>query len=71
MFDANIYYCWACDAHRKVQAPADGEVTCPKCDRELSPDSRLRVCTLPGESVAAVPVKVWAAPIRPRLAASA
>jgi predicted amidophosphoribosyltransferase len=71
MFDANVYYCWGCDAHRRVIPRADGQALCPDCGRELPPDSQLRLCTIPGESIGAGPVKVWAAPIRPRLAASA
>jgi hypothetical protein len=71
MFDASVYYCWSCDAHRKTAAAADGKVHCPRCQRELTADARLPI------RVAATPTAegnlkiIWPAPVRPRLAASA
>jgi hypothetical protein len=72
MFDATVYYCWACDAHRRIAAGADGKVHCPGCQRELTADSRLpiRGAALATSNDAALKI-VWPAPIRPRLAASA
>lgn len=71
MFDANVYYCWACDAHRRAADTADGKVRCPRCQRELTDDSRLPIRAVPSTTAEGAVRIVWPAPIRPRLAASA
>jgi hypothetical protein len=71
MFDATVYYCWACDAHRRTAASADGKVHCPRCQRELTADSQLPVRGATSATNEAALKIVWPAPIRPRLAASA
>ena len=82
MFDANVYYCWSCDAHRRVDARNDGTALCPRCHHELTPDARLPIRgvsfskeggmskerAMSQESTVKI---VWPAPVRPRLAASA
>ncbi len=71
MFDATVYYCWACDAHRRIAASIDGKVHCPRCERELTADSRLPIRGASVQSSEAALKIIWPAPIRPRLAASA
>jgi hypothetical protein len=71
MFDASVYYCWSCDAHRKVAVAADGKVRCPRCLRELTADSRLPIRATASPTAEAGLKIVWPAPVRPRLAASA
>jgi len=41
MFDANVYYCWFCDAHRRGIPGVAGTQTCPRCKKDLSETSRL------------------------------
>jgi hypothetical protein len=41
MLDGSVYYCWSCDAHRKVAAEADRRLACPRCGKPLTEDSRL------------------------------
>ena len=71
MFDANVYYCWACDAHRKAIKGAGGKVICSHCDRELTADSRLPLPAICESTRTLASSNVWAAPVRPRLTASA
>jgi hypothetical protein len=50
MFDANVYYCWFCDAHRRGIPGVAGTKICPRCNKDLSESSRLtRHFTLAGE----------------------
>lgn len=41
MFDANVYYCWFCDAHRRGIPGASGTHICPRCNKDLSETARL------------------------------
>ena len=41
MFDANVYYCWFCDAHRRGIPGVAGTKICPRCNKDLSESSRL------------------------------
>lgn len=53
MFDGNVYYCWFCDAHRRGIPGAAGTQICPRCDKDLSENSRLArlsVAAAPGEA---------------------
>jgi hypothetical protein len=68
MFDASVYYCWSCDAHRRATPATDGKVRCPRCQRELPADSRLPIRGASGD---AGPKVAWPAPVRPRLATTA
>jgi hypothetical protein len=72
MIDVTVYYCWACDAHRKAAADRDGKLRCPHCQRELTADAKLpiRGSTLHISQFQPVRKSAWPAPIRPRLAAS-
>jgi uncharacterized paraquat-inducible protein A len=70
MNSANVYYCWSCDAHRRAVATSDRTAECPRCGQRLTDDSRLPVHGASITAGAAVRI-VSAAPIRPRLAASA
>jgi hypothetical protein len=71
MVDISIYYCWACDAHRRAAVEPDGRAHCPDCQRELTADSRLPIRFTRLQSATSVPAEKWPAPVRPRLAASA
>ena len=71
MLDANVYYCWACDAHCKAAIEPGGRALCSHCDRELTPDSRLPLPAFPSAAKSSTPRNAWAAPVRPRFAASA
>jgi hypothetical protein len=71
MFDASVYYCWSCDAHRKAPLDVDGKVHCPRCERELTADSRLPIRISAVQNAEGGRKIVWPAPMRPRLAASA
>src|SRR5262245_32989112 len=71
MIDANVYYCWACDAHCRVELDSSGRAICSHCDRELSPDSRVPLRAAYDSARSLAPRNVWAAPLRPRLATSA
>ena len=47
MFDANVYYCWFCDAHRRGIPGVAGTKICPRCNKDLSESSRLtRECVV-------------------------
>ena len=37
-----VYYCWSCDAHRRLEPAPDGTGHCPRCDETLAMDCRLR-----------------------------
>jgi hypothetical protein len=41
MFDGNVYYCWFCDAHRRGTPGVAGTKVCPRCQKDLSENSRL------------------------------
>jgi len=71
MPDATVYYCWVCDAHRRVLAGPDGTAQCPRCEHELTSDSRLPLRVVGATKSEPVVNIVWPAPIRPRLAQSA
>jgi len=71
MFAASVYYCWSCDAHRRIDAAHDSKVRCPDCQRELTADSRLPIRGVPAPASNPAARIVWPAPVRPRLAASA
>jgi hypothetical protein len=70
MFDATVYYCWACDAHRRIAASPAGKIHCPRCQRELTADSQLPIRGGTAPSSDAALKIIWPAPIRPRIAAS-
>lgn len=71
MIEVSVYYCWSCDAHRRAEADQDGKAHCPRCDRELTVDSRLPIRAIPSPTAEGALKIVWPAPVRPRLAASA
>ena len=71
MLDATVYYCWACDAHRRAAATHDGKARCPECERELTADARLPIRAVASPTADGALTSVWPAPVRPRLAASA
>jgi len=71
MIDANIYYCWACDAHCKAVVESANRAKCPHCGRTLTDDSKLVTRSAIIEPLFSQQANVWAAPVRPRLAASA
>ena len=43
MFDATVYYCWSCDAHRRVPETQGNAAHCPRCGQHLPEDARLPV----------------------------
>jgi uncharacterized paraquat-inducible protein A len=71
MLDVNVYYCWACDAHRRVDIRNDGTAQCPRCGHELTPDAKLPFRGISSSKAEGAVKIVWPAPVRPRLAASA
>ncbi|HEY2412538.1 MAG TPA: hypothetical protein VGI40_09865 [Pirellulaceae bacterium] len=71
MIEVSVYYCWACDAHRRAAVDNNGKVHCPHCDHELTSDSRLPMRAIPSPTAEGSLKIVWPAPVRPRLAASA
>jgi uncharacterized paraquat-inducible protein A len=68
MFNVNVYYCWSCDAHRRVAETAGQSAACPRCGQHLPEDARLPIRVI---HTATQPTMISPAPIRPRLAASA
>jgi hypothetical protein len=36
-----VYYCWSCDAHRRLKPSADGTGNCPRCRQTLAADCLL------------------------------
>ena len=71
MIEVSVYYCWACDAHRRAVTATDGKVRCPGCERELTAEARVPVRGVPSPTAEGAIRIVWPAPVRPRLAASA
>ena len=71
MIDANVYYCWACDAHCKAVIQTDGRAACPHCSRKLTADSRLPALKAAHPANAFQAETVWPSPVRPRMAATA
>lgn len=71
MIEVSVYYCWGCDAHRRAEADSEGKARCPRCDRELTADSRLPIRAVPSPTAEGALKIVWPAPVRPRYAASA
>lgn len=41
MLNGNVYYCWSCDGHCKVQTRGDEVANCPRCGETLTNDSRV------------------------------
>ncbi len=41
MNDGKLYYCWSCDAHRRIVPPTAGETKCPRCGESLSREVEL------------------------------
>jgi hypothetical protein len=68
MLDVNVYYCWSCDAHRRIAPLGGREAVCPRCGQMLPEDSRLPIRLV---TTSTQPQMISPAPIRPRLAASA
>jgi hypothetical protein len=67
-----VYYCWSCDAHRRVAPDARGSAACPRCGQSFGDDAPLA-----SPPVAAVgagggvkSTRLDGLPVRPRLAAS-
>jgi hypothetical protein len=46
-----VYYCWSCDAHRRLVPAADGSGNCPSCQNTLTLDCRLAGSAAAGERI--------------------
>ena len=60
MFAASVYYCWSCDAHRRIDAAHDSKVRCPDCQRAVAKDASRRIVDLLVSS--GVRMQVWRLP---------
>lgn len=68
MFDVTVYYCWSCDAHRRVAETPGRKPACPRCGKHLPADAKLPVRII---HTTTQPTMISPSPVRPRLAASA
>ena len=69
MFDGTVYYCWSCDAHRRVKPRGDQSAVCPRCKAELSPSDRLAGAALSAgrQGLTLVPIQQPISPFPSRL----